>query len=253
MFKKGEVDHHLKIMEQQTNIVEQINILAGLQSLDTEIYHFKKEKESLPAEVNKLQNEFGQKAKSLSEYEDRLKTMQLKRKEKELDLENKEGGIKKYQVQLYQVKTNKEYSSLMQEIENLKADNSVLEEEILKILEETDTVRIELAQRKEGLVQEEKRLSVEKQKIEEQIRSIERKLEELNSQRGQVAAKLDTKIISRYERILKNKGGLALVSIENDACQGCHMSLPPQVINEIKMKDKIITCENCARILYSKE
>ena len=242
-------------MEQQANInvVEQLNILAELQTLDSEIYQLNKEKEFLPGEIKVLQEEFEQKVKALSEYEGKLKTLQVKRKEKEIDLQSKENEVKKYQVQLYQIKTNKEYTALVREIESLKADNSVLEEEILKILEEIDAIRIEVAQKKEALAQEEKQFNLGKQKIEEQIKRVEEKIKELNSQREKVTPKLTPKALSHYERILKNRSGLALVGIDNDACQGCHMSLPPQKINEIKMKDRIVTCESCARILYSKD
>ena len=142
---------------------------------------------------------------------------------------------------------------MLQEIENLKADNSVLEEEILKILDEIDNLRIEVAQKKEALAQKEKRVSSEKEKIEGQIKAVGQKIEELNSQRSKITPNLETKILGHYERILKNKDGLALVSVENDACQGCHINLPPQVINEVKIGERIVTCESCARILYSKD
>lgn len=240
-------------MAQQINIMEQLNKLTELQALDSEIYRLKKELKLLPLQISTLQDEFKSKQKTLNDYEDKLKVLQVKRKEKEVELESKEGGVKKYQVQLYQVKTNKEYTALLQEIENLKADNSVLEEEILKILDQIDAVRIEVAQKKESLAQEEKRVNEEKQKMEKEIEDIKEKLETLSRQRLKVAPNLEVKILSHYERILKNKDGLALVNIEGDACGGCHMNLPPQVINEIKMREKIITCESCARILYSKD
>lgn len=238
---------------EQTNILEQLNSLTELQALDSQIYQLRKEKENLPLEIIRLQNNFNDKQKSLGQYEDKLRTLQLKRKEKEVELETKEASIKKYQAQLFQVKTNKEYSALLQEIENLKADNSVLEEEILKILDDTDVIRIEVAQKKEALAQEEKRVNQEKERINGQVKVIAQKLEELNSQRVKITPKLEGKILAHYERVLKNKDGLALVSVESNSCQGCHINLPPQVINEVKMRERIVTCESCARILYSKD
>jgi predicted nucleic acid-binding Zn-ribbon protein len=238
---------------EQTNILGQLNSLAELQALDGQIYQLKKEKGRLPLEIIGLQNNFNDKQKSLGQYEDKLKVLQLKRKEKEVELETKEGSIKKYQAQLYQIKTNKEYSALLQEIENLKADNSVLEEEILKVLDDIDAIRIDVARKKEALAQEEKMVLQEKEKIEGQAKVIAQKLEELNNQRAKVTPKLEGKILAHYERVLKNKDGLALVSVESDSCQGCHINLPPQVINEVKMHERIVSCESCARILYSKD
>ena len=56
-----------------------------------------------------------------------------------------------------------------------------------------------------------------------------------------------------YERVLDIREGLALVPVLNDSCGGCHRRLPPQVINEVYLKAKLVTCENCNRILYFDE
>ena len=61
---------------------------------------------------------------------------------------------------------------------------------------------------------------------------------------------IDARLLSQYERILKSREGLALVPVMNNACGGCHMGLPPQVVNETQQHEKWIVCESCARILY---
>ena len=58
------------------------------------------------------------------------------------------------------------------------------------------------------------------------------------------------KVLAHYEKVLTGRDGVALAAVKGKSCQGCFMNLPPQVINEIKMKDKMITCDSCARILY---
>ena len=64
---------------------------------------------------------------------------------------------------------------------------------------------------------------------------------------------MDKKVLAHYERVLANRDGLALAAVKNNACQGCFRILPPQVINEVKKKEDLIFCDNCARILYSEE
>src|SRR3989338_9524733 len=92
--------------------------------------------------------------------EDGLKTIQVKRKEKEVDLASKETTMKKYNLQLMSVKTNKEYTSLQNEIEGLKADNSVLEEEILNFMEEIDSLRMRISKENESLIQEKSKIEL---------------------------------------------------------------------------------------------
>jgi uncharacterized protein len=60
-------------------------------------------------------------------------------------------------------------------------------------------------------------------------------------------------MLKEYERILLSREGLAIVTVKDNSCGGCHMLVPPQVINLIKMYEHIITCEVCNRILYIKE
>ena len=75
-------------------------------------------------------------------------------------------------------------------------------------------------------------------------------LDGVRIRRSELAARVDPKSLSKYERLLKNKDGLAIVPISNEACQGCFRILPPQVINEIRMKEGLVVCDSCARILY---
>ncbi|MDD3274808.1 MAG: C4-type zinc ribbon domain-containing protein, partial [Candidatus Omnitrophica bacterium] len=78
-------------------------------------------------------------------------------------------------------------------------------------------------------------------------------LVQLETQRKQIIPEIDPKIFQEYERILSSREGLAIVPVEHNSCGGCHMLVPPQVINLIKMYSHIITCEVCNRILYIRE
>lgn len=227
--------------------------MVEMQGLDTQIFRLKRDLESIPEEMKKMEDEFKEKTSNLKKMEDSVKALQLKRKEKELDLGTKEGTIKKQQVQLYQVKTNKEYTALEQEIARIRADNSVLEEDVIKILDQIDTENQRISKEKEFLKSEETHLNEEKKKKSGEVKRIEAELVRLNTERTALAVKIDKSILPKYERIIKNKDGLAVVSVANEVCQGCFRILPPQVINEIRMKSDLIFCDNCARILYIEE
>lgn len=234
-------------------VQEHINTLIKLQEIDGEIYRLKDEKSSKPAEKEALKEGFAQKEKTLKDKGEELKSAQLKRKEREMEMETKEKEIKKYQTQLLQVKTNKEYLSLQKEIAGLKADNAVLEDDILQWMEKIDRIKTETTEEKEKLALEEKKLKEETGKIDQEIKAIEEKLSSLEKERTQVSSNVEKSLLSRYERILKAKEGLALVALSGESCGGCHRVLPPQIINEVRMKDKIVTCEFCARLLYYPE
>lgn len=234
----------------QVSVKDQVKKLVELQAIDAEIYRFKKSLEEKPVFIEELKQKFeGQKA-SLKTLEDRLKTLQLNHKTQEIELQSKEGDITKTNAQLSQLKTNKEYQAKLTEIEGIKADMSIVEEKILLMYDEIDAAKAAIAKEKNVLAEEEKKFLSQKKEIEESIREIEEKVKILDMKRHQILPEVDKGSLSRYERILQNKKGLAIVPVKGNSCGGCFMNVPDQVINDIKMHDRLILCEMCARILY---
>ena len=227
--------------------------MVELLGLDTQIFMLEDELEAIPETIRIREEEFKEKSVNLKKLEDDLKALLMKRKEKEGDLEAKEGTIKKYQQQLNQVKTNKEYTALQEEIGRVKADDSLIEEAILNIFDEIDAGNKNITKEKDFLKGEEAKFDEEKKRFASDTERIKTELEALKKQREELSGKVDKVILKKYERIVKSKDGLAVVTIANDACQGCFRVMPPQVVNEIKMNKELVFCDNCARILYLEE
>ena len=232
------------------DLKSQINSLVQLQTIDTEIYALREEKNAQPAEINRLQAAFEEKKQILANLEKSALDLQKQRKDQELELASKEENIKKLQTQLYSLKTNKEYQAMLQQIGDAKADSSVIEDKILEVFDQLDKSKTSLNQEKQKLQEEEKIFNEQNKKVEDRIREIDDRLAQLEAKRQQVIPEVEQKILSQYERILLNRDGLAIVKVTDNSCNGCNMFVPPQVINLIKMYERIVTCEICNRILY---
>ncbi len=229
---------------------EQIKFLIELQKIDAEAYLLRKELDEHPAIQKRIETEFEKKKAALKSAEDEAKGTQLKQKQKDGELAEKEEKIKKLQSQLYQLKSNKEYSAMELEIKGLKADKSLLEEEILRLLDTVDESKNRVAKEKELLSQEEKKMKESIDVLKKKSSEISAALALLEEKRKTFTPNADPKIVSQYERVLKKREGVALVPLKGGSCGGCHMELPPQVIHEVKLQEKIVVCESCARILY---
>jgi len=234
-------------------MTDQIKMLIELQEFDGEIFDKKKILAAIPEMLKELDMAFEEKSEGLKQLEEETKKIQMNHKEKEMELKTKEDTIKKQQGQLYQVKTNQEYAVLEKEIGSQKADVSLLEEEIINLLDRIAEAKKNIALEKETLEAEKKRVQEEKKKIEEEKKKVESEYNDLNNKRKEFAEKVDKKILAQYERILHKKEGLAMVPVVGDACGGCNMNLPPQVINEAKLMKNLVFCGNCARIIYAKD
>lgn len=231
----------------------QMRILARLQELDGKIQKLKEQIATVPEDILTLREAISQGERSLEEMREKREGLAKERRHKEMGLGTKEDGLSKYRSQLYEVKTNKEYSALMVEIDSLKQENSELEDEVLGLMERGDELTALVKRTEEELGEERERLTKEESKNRERVSALEENRRVVGGEREELAKNVDGPLLSSYERIRKGKAGLALVPVRDDACQGCFMELPPQTINEIMKGDEIVTCERCSRILYLEE
>lgn len=233
------------------NLKEQLEMLRQLQVVDSQIYKFREEKDAKPREIDALKSAFEQKKQALAAAEKTFLDAQKEKKDRELECAAKEESAKKLQAQLYQLKTNKEYNAMLQQIADSKADASAIEDKILEAMDKIDKVKTSVDEEKKHLQGEEQAFNTAKGAIEARIREIDGKLQEATARRTQLLPGIDKKLLSDYERILKSREGLAIVCVKDNNCSGCNMKVPAQVINMIKMYEQIQTCEACNRILIT--
>ena len=158
--------------------------------------------------------------------------------------------IRKYDSQMMQVKTNKEYSALQQEIASLRADNSVLEDQILGILDEIDRIQTAFREEKIRLAEAEKTLQEKKGELTGRSEKLKSDLHSLNQKRAEILNQAPPDTRNLYDKIIRKKEGLALVHADGESCGACRIEIRPQLLNELRLKEALVVCENCSRILY---
>ncbi len=233
-----------------TSIRDQLKKLVELQNIDLEIYGFKRELREKPLLLEDLRNKYEFSKQGLKKLEEKLKSIQVDRKSKELELQSKEELIVKSNMQLFSLKTNKEYQAKLLEMENIKADKSLIEEQILQSYDESDAAVSTIEKEKQIVAAAEKRYLEQKKEVEDSVKGIEEQIKQLDLKRRQITPEVEKAHLSRYEKILENKDGLALVPVKSGSCGGCFMHVPQQVISDIKMHERLVFCEMCARIIY---
>lgn len=231
-------------------IPEILDTLKQAQGLDREIHRIRQEIDSIPESIHELTQAFEAEKSRLDHLENQLKEVQLRQKKKEGELGEKEALIRKYDSQSTQVKTNKEYSALQQEIASLKADGSMLEDEILGILDEMENVQKQVREERNRLAQLETESQGKKKQLTDKAETIKKNLAGLIEKRLEIIKQVSPEARELYDKIIKKKEGLALVPVIGDACGACRMELRPQVLNEVRLKEALVVCDNCSRILY---
>jgi predicted nucleic acid-binding Zn-ribbon protein len=101
--------------------------------------------------------------------------------------------------------------------------------------------------------QQERELEDRRKKIEAEISEKQQQIETLLAKEKKLTENLDSEMVFKFERIIKNKMGLGIVAIKGNVCMGCHMILPVQFANEVRIGDEFVFCPYCSRILYFEE
>jgi len=232
------------------SVKDDIDILKKVQILDKEIYDLGMFVTQLPEQISRIEQEYERKKEKFNQIEEGIKHLKLGVKEKELELGKKESEINKLDGQLAQVKTNKEYSTMLQEIASIKADKGILEEKILADWDNVEKLNIDRNHEKTLLSEYEQEVNRQKKVLEEDGKQAEEKIKSMKNERKIILEPVTKEVKDLYEKILSKREGIALAKIDGENCSGCQFALRPQIINEARMLETITLCERCTRILY---
>ncbi len=229
----------------------ELAILVRLQGIDLEIRKFNQQKASLPRRFNAIQEQLLSKEAERDKLKDRLSEIQ-KRKvdiEDEFELENTRLG--KSQKKISSVKTNREYTALQKEINEIKKANTSREDELLVIMEEIASLQEEIKAKKKEITQSRREMKAEQKRIEELGAEMDTKIAALTKDRDAVSQEVRPDLLSKYNFIKDKRGGVAVAAVSEGACCACNMNIPPQLYNELLKEEKIFTCPSCQRLIYA--
>ena len=138
---------------------------------------------------------------------------------------------------------------MVRECEDLKKRASELEDQALKFIGEEEVIQTEIRRLQELVAQEERKLSGIRERLEAELEGFKDQLERARDSRENLVTRLAPALRSRYERIRRSKGDMAVVGLGQGACGGCGYQLPPQKIVEVQKKETVVFCEGCGRML----
>lgn len=238
--------------EEDLPVRKQIVLLTEIQKLDQELEGLRHKILEGPIRIKDKKREIQTLRQSLEEHKDRIREAKRLQRHYESEIEDDIERIKKSKARLVTIKNNKEYQAVLKEIEETDKAIQEKEDNVLRYLEEMETLQGALSENEEQLSAIEKRIAREIRTIEDEVASANKRLSETDRQRQEIASGVDKAILAKYERLKHTRGGVAVVCVDNATCSGCHMNIPPQMYNELQQQDSLKFCPNCERIIYWK-
>lgn len=227
--------------------------LIALQDLELKSAELQKQLSDIPLQIQNLNEEL---ERLTSAHEERVATAkELANRKRTLEgqVDMLQTKLARLKDQLMTVKTNKEYTAMLHEIQT--AEGLIREEEdrILEVMEEMDA-------RDRVLESAEAEMRTQSAALREVIRTtgdsvpgLEQQLARLREERESVAALIDGELLARYRQIAGARKGVALAEARDELCSCCHVRIRPQMYADLLRTDSILYCDSCSRILFSRE
>ncbi|HZD41490.1 MAG TPA: C4-type zinc ribbon domain-containing protein [Terriglobales bacterium] len=229
---------------------DQIEILASLQTVDREIKEQTGIKNELLAELEAKQKEIEAQKEEIDRLNMAWAEKERQREQSDRVFQDEAKKAMDRRMRMNRIKNVKELQALQREIDQIRQSNGVLEEEIIRLLEEIDGIKAEADAKKQELGAVQQDWQQKKEALRTQIADIDKAVAEAAARRKNIASQVTADLIARYELIFARRGGTAVVEVAEGTCHGCYMNIPPQLWNEIIKNDKIHLCPSCQRILY---
>lgn len=231
-------------------MLETIEKLLVLQDRDRRIRRLNGELAHIEPERQSFQTRAGAAQSSLESAKNRVKQIESDRKNLELEVEAKKQLISKYANQQLQTRKNEEYRALTNEINTCKEEIFKIENREIELMEQAEAAQKEVARATQAANEARKLMEEQLSQLTGREQNLKKELAELTANREELAGAVDESARGRYERLVKNKGENVVVGVQHGVCGGCHMRLPAQILVSCQAQQELVTCTNCARILY---
>jgi uncharacterized protein len=240
--------------DKDLSVEDKLRAMYDLQSVVSEIDKIKTLRGELPLEVQDLEDEIAGLKTRLMNLEDEIKTLETAIKNKKIAIRDSESLIAKYTEQQNNVRNNREFDSLSKEIEFQTLEIELSEKRIKEFNSDMTEKKEAINSSKQLLQEREDDLERKKNELDEITQETRIEEEKLKNKSEKIESFIEPRLLTAFKRIRKNaRNGLAVVTIQRDACGGCFNKIPPQRQMDIANRKKIIVCEYCGRILVDKD
>ena len=231
-------------------VEDKLKALYQLQCVDADIDNIRVVRGELPLEIQDLEDDISGLKTRIDKYNEELSTLDGDLSALKITKKDAKTLIKKYDKQIANIKNNREYESLSKEIEFQTLEIELCEKKQKAVKAKTTLKNEVINGTKETLKERKKELKIKNGELDEITKETEKEEKSLIKKSDKAKKVIEERLLSAYSRIRTNvRNGLAVVSVDRDACGGCKNIIPPQRQLDIRMHKKVIVCEHCGRIL----
>ena len=225
--------------------------LIQLQELDSTAERLRRRIADIPAAQAALDARLAELTAAVAAVKERIATSQATRRDIEKDLAAVQTRLSKYKGQLMEVKTNKEYQAMQNEITAAEEVVRGQEDRMLEQMEEAETLAAELKAAEAALKAEQAKIAAGADRDRRpNAATLEQELEKTRERAALAAQRVDAGAGALRARRPSTARAWRCPRRATACARQCHVRLRPQMFNEVRRNDELHQCESCSRILY---
>ena len=232
---------------------EEMDRLISLQRIDSEIARLDHEIARSEEAVTLREQAIQEKRERLEALRARGERLAAKQQDNQTEHDDALTRMKDAQNKMMLVQTSREHQALLKSIEDNKKVVKDSEDRALQFIEQLEQLEAEVGELESRCEAETAELETARQGCAREVKKLAADKKKIEGERAEKAAAVDAKFLQRYERLIAKRAGLAVAALVGGVCRGCHMTLPPQLVNEVLKGDKLNCCPTCQRILFYQE
>jgi predicted nucleic acid-binding Zn-ribbon protein len=209
-----------------------------------------RERDTVPAELTETDTAFREKVEAVQRLKQRLLEAEVEHRRASAELADHQEKQKKYQAQLRNVQSSREYSAVLNEMDGVEKQIRTAEDKVLTLEEEMETSSADLKKREEDLPRETQEHEEKMKDWRAAQRAINEELKSAQAEIVDLEARVRPRELAEFRRLLEKKGGLAVARVVSSSCSACHVKVRPAAMQSLKTGSEIIYCDSCRRILY---
>lgn len=171
----------------------------------------------------------------------------------EAEVEKQSIKIQQTEANLYggRVQNPKELQDLQKDVASLKRHLETLEERELEAMLAAESSEKDLQTAKKQLELVHSNLNEQNHDLTGEREALQRSLERLNAERLAVVTDIANQTLNVYEQLRRQKRGLAITTIADNACEACGTTLTASQQQNARSTSQLFHCPTCGRILYA--
>ncbi|NCB00891.1 MAG: nucleic acid-binding protein [Spirochaetia bacterium] len=187
------------------------------------------------------------------EKHERIKKTTDELKKLRIALDEAEVARETYEKQMELISTQREYEALEKEIKDASLKEQSLRKSMLAKEKYLDELSEQIEEHEQLMEIQEEEVQSETKKKDALLDNKNKEVKALEDREALLTPGIDESILFKFERIIKNKAGIGIVPIHGLVCQGCHMTLPVQFVNDVRKGEEFRFCPYCSRVLFWEE